>query len=110
MVGLVETYQHGPRSRTGDRNRGVSGSGAVSRTARERATRKKLEAKRRTARSNFCTGLGSARHERRPKTHAACGVRVAHASRVLVSASRRNELSLRLRLEWEIRRTREVRD
>ena len=56
-----------------DRNHGPSGSGAACKGARERQARKKLEAKRRTSRSNFRPGLGGARHEGRPKTRGTRG-------------------------------------
>ncbi len=45
-------------------------SDAACKGARERKARKKLETQRRTARADFRARLGSARHERRAKTHA----------------------------------------
>ena len=48
-----------------------SGRSGTARTrTRERTARKELETQRRTARANLCARLGSARHERRAKTHA----------------------------------------
>ena len=47
-------------------------------TTRGRTARKELETQRRTARADLCARLGSARHERRGKTHARHWIRVAH--------------------------------
>src|SRR5882724_13623143 len=80
MAQLVETDQHCPRSRTLHKDCGSRRSGAASEGACKCATRQRLEAKRRTARSNFRAGLGSSRHQRRTKTHAN-ELWVAHASR-----------------------------
>src|SRR5881394_4215949 len=77
MAGLVETNQHSPRSRKRVGGRSTGRSGAARRAAAERATRKQLETKRRTARSNFRAGLGGARHEGRPKTYATSHIRLA---------------------------------
>src|ERR1700687_1184949 len=94
MAGLVETDQHGSRSRSGGRNHDSNRSGTTRTGAREREARKELETKRRTARANVRDRLASARHQRRTKTHAARELRVAHASRVLASASSRSRTFL----------------
>src|SRR6266536_3192570 len=70
MAGLVETDQHGSRSRSGGRNHDSNRSRTTRKGAREREARKKLEAKRRTARPNFRPRLGSARHEGQAEAHA----------------------------------------